>query len=101
VQTPISPANPGRVERRNSPTLLNVGYNKVLIWDGRAWPLERQALGSTKNPIHKGHEIDRLMKMLNEYPEMVRMFAAGHQDGGLGKAGGDVAQQGAGRQNLV
>jgi cytochrome c peroxidase len=72
VQTPLSPANPGHVERRNSPTLLNVGYNKALIWDGRAWPLEKQAIGSTKNPLHKGQDIDRLMAVFQADPEMVK-----------------------------
>lgn len=74
VQTPLSPANPGWVERRNSPTLINVGYNKALIWDGRAWPLEKQALGSTKNPVHKGQDLDKLMAVLNADPVMVEMF---------------------------
>ncbi len=74
VQTPLSPANPGRVERRNSPTLINVGYNKALIWDGRAWPLEKQAIGSTKNPLHKGQDIDKLMAVLEADPKMVKMF---------------------------
>ncbi|MGD8590468.1 MAG: cytochrome c peroxidase [Chromatiales bacterium] len=74
VQTPLSPANPGRVERRNSPTLINVGYNKALIWDGRAWPLEKQAIGSTKNPIHKGQDIDKLMAVFNQDPVMVEAF---------------------------
>ena len=68
MSTPISPANPGRVERRNSPTLLNVGYNKALIWDGRAWPLEKQAIGSTKNPLHKGQNIDKLMDLPEQGP---------------------------------
>ena len=74
VQTPLSPANPGQVERRNSPTLINVGYNKALIWDGRAFPLEKQAIGSTKNPLHKGQDIDKLMAMLKEDATMVQMF---------------------------
>ena len=74
VQTPLSPANPGRVERRNSPTLINVGYNKALIWDGRAWPLEKQAIGSTKNPIHKGQDIDKLMAEFNQDPIMLERF---------------------------
>jgi cytochrome c peroxidase len=74
VQTPLSPANPGWVERRNSPTLINVGYNKALIWDGRAWPLEKQALGSTKNPVHKGQDLTKLMAVLNEDPVMLEMF---------------------------
>ena len=74
VQTPLSPANPGWVERRNSPTLINVGYNTALIWDGRAWPLEKQALGSTKNPVHKGQDIDKLMAVFKEDDAMVKMF---------------------------
>jgi cytochrome c peroxidase len=74
VQTPLSPANPGWVERRNSPTLINVGFNQALIWDGRAFPLEKQAIGSTKNPVHKGQDIDKLMATLKADPEMVRMF---------------------------
>lgn len=74
VQTPLSPANPGQVERRNSPTLINVGYNKALIWDGRAFPLETQAIGSTKNPLHKGQDIDKLMATFKADPAMVRMF---------------------------
>lgn len=78
VHTPLSPANPGWVERRNAPTLLNVGYNKALIWDGRAWPLEKQALGSTKNPVHKGQDIDKLMEVFNNDPEMVKMFEAAY-----------------------
>lgn len=74
VHTPLSPANPGWVERRNSPTLINVGYNQALIWDGRAWPLEKQAIGSTKNPLHKGQDIDELMRLFGDDPAMVELF---------------------------
>jgi cytochrome c peroxidase len=74
LPTKYSVANEGFVERRNSPTLLNVGYNKALIWDGRAPSLEKQAVGSTKNPVHKGQDIDKLMKILNDDAEMVKMF---------------------------
>lgn len=78
VSTPFSIANAGHVERRNSPTLINVGYNKNLIWDGRAPNLEKQALGSTTNPVHKGQDINKLMGILNADPEMVRMFQAAY-----------------------
>lgn len=67
-------ANDGFVERRNPPTLLNVGYNKNLIWDGRAPSLEKQAVGSTKNPVHKGQDIDKLMQVFSADPEVVKMF---------------------------
>lgn len=78
VHTPISPANPGWVERRNSPTLINLGYNKALIWDGRAWPAKKQALGSTKNPIHKGQNLDKLMQLFNDDAKMLAMFEAAY-----------------------
>lgn len=78
VPIPFSIANAGHVERRNSPTLINVGYNKNLIWDGRAPNLEKQALGSTTNPVHKGQDINKLMGILNADPEMVKMFEAAY-----------------------
>lgn len=81
VGTPISPANPGWVERRNSPTLINVGYNQALIWDGRAWPLEKQALGSTKNPVHKGQDLHKLMEVFRADPAMVEMFRGAYGSG--------------------
>lgn len=70
----FSLANEGFVERRNPPTLINVGYNKALIWDGRAPNLEKQAIGSTTNPVHKGQNMDKLMKILNDDPKIVAMF---------------------------
>jgi len=78
LPTKYSVANDGFVERRNAPTLINVGYNKGLIWDGRAPNLEKQAIGSTKNPVHKGQDMDYLMKVLNDDPQMVKMFEAAY-----------------------
>lgn len=81
VQSPFSPAHPGFIERRNSPTLLNVGYVNALIWDGRAPSLEKQAIGSTKNPLHKNQNIDALMKTFSDDPRMVEMFKAAYGKG--------------------
>ena len=74
----FSIANEGFVERRNPPTLINVGYNKALIWDGRAPNLEKQAIGSTTNPVHKGQNMEKLMKTLNDDPKIVAMFQAAY-----------------------
>ncbi|MCI0504573.1 MAG: cytochrome-c peroxidase [Gammaproteobacteria bacterium] len=74
----FSIANEGFVERRNPPTLINVGHNKALIWDGRAPNLEKQALGSTMNPVHKGQNIEKLMQVLNSDPAIVAMFQAAY-----------------------
>lgn len=78
VQAPFSPAHPGFIERRNSPTLLNVGYVNALIWDGRAPSLEKQAIGSTKNPLHKNQNIDALMETYRNDPKIVEMFKAAY-----------------------
>ena len=75
----FSVANEGFVERRNAPTLINVGYNKALIWDGRAPNLEKQAIGSTTNPVHKGQNMEKLMKIFNGDPKIVAMFQAAYQ----------------------
>lgn len=74
VPSPFSIANEGFVERRNSPTLINVGYNKALIWDGRAPSLEKQAIGSTTNPLHMGQTLEKLLPVLNADSKMVAMF---------------------------
>jgi len=74
VPTPFSPAAPGWVERRNSPSLLNVGHARVLIWDGRAPDLERQALGSTRNPVHMGQTLEGLLAALRSDARYRRLF---------------------------
>jgi cytochrome c peroxidase len=74
----FSIANEGFVERRNPPTLINVGHNKALIWDGRAPNLEKQAIGSTTNPVHKGQNMEKLMRILNDDPKIVAMFQAAY-----------------------
>ncbi len=78
LPTAFSIANDGFVERRNPPTLLNVGYNRALIWDGRAPSLEKQAVGSTKNPVHKGQDIAKLMATFRADPEITRLFRAAY-----------------------
>jgi cytochrome c peroxidase len=43
----------GRSLRRNAPSLLNVGYNKFLMWDGGAPSLQSQIL----TPLFEPHEM--------------------------------------------
>ena len=78
LPTPFSIANTGFVERRNPPTLINVGYNKAFIWDGRAPSLEKQAIGSITNPVHKGQDMVKLIAILNQDQKIVSMFKAAY-----------------------
>jgi cytochrome c peroxidase len=90
TNTPLSPAYPTTMERRNSQTLINVAYNKALLWDGRAGALEKQALGPIQNPLHMNQNLDLLVEKLNAVPDYVerfqRVFGTAVTPEGLGKA---------------
>jgi cytochrome c peroxidase len=74
TNTPLSPAYPTNMERRLSPTLINVAYNKALLWDGRAGSLEKQALGPIQNPLHMNQNLDLLVEKLKSFPPYVEQF---------------------------
>ncbi|HYY16580.1 MAG TPA: cytochrome-c peroxidase, partial [Gammaproteobacteria bacterium] len=74
TNTPLSPAYPMAMERRNSQTLINVAYNKALLWDGRAGALEQQALGPIQNPLHMNQNLDLLVEKLKAVPDYVEQF---------------------------
>lgn len=58
----LGPAYPSKAERRNSPSLVNVGFNLPLIWDGRAGALDKQPLGSIGNVLHMNNNRDLLVE---------------------------------------
>jgi cytochrome c peroxidase len=74
THTPLSPAYPTNMERRLSPTLVNVAYNKALLWDGRAGTLEKQALGPIQNPLHMNQNLDLLVEKLRAIPDYAKRF---------------------------
>jgi cytochrome c peroxidase len=90
TNTPLSPAYPANMERRNSQTLLNVAFYQTLLWDGRAEVLEKQALGPIQNPLHMNHNLDLLVEKLNAVPDYVerfqKVFGTPVTADGLGKA---------------
>jgi len=49
-----SPGARGEIGTRNSPTVLNAGWQVALFWDGRAEDLVEQAKGPILNPIEMG-----------------------------------------------
>lgn len=68
----ISGGVEGRFAKRNAPTLTNVGYNPVYLFDGFLTTLEMQALV----PIQEHEEMDfnmvELAKRLNQDPSYVK-----------------------------
>jgi cytochrome c peroxidase len=51
---PVSPGAKGEPGTRNSPTVLNAGWQDSQFWDGRAADLVEQAKGPILNPIEMG-----------------------------------------------
>ena len=83
VAAPLSPAFTSKFERRNSPTLINVGFNLPLIWDGRAGALDKQPLGSLGNVLHLNNNADLAVEQLKADAEYPALFAAAFDGGGI------------------
>jgi len=63
-----------RLGPRQAPTVLNVGFNRFLFWDGRAGSLEEQALGPIQNPIEMGEDLGHLVGKLRKIEGYARQF---------------------------
>lgn len=74
---PTSPgAKTGTIGTRNSPTVLNAGFQFTQFWDGRAKDLKEQALGPILNPLEMGMDNPKEVEdKLSAMPEYVEMFA--------------------------
>ncbi|MFN7116732.1 MAG: cytochrome-c peroxidase [Saprospiraceae bacterium] len=72
-----------RKGRRNSPSLVNVGYYyKGLFWDGRVITLEEQSLHPVVDSVEMGHtwaNVETLLRKHSDYPILFRK-AFGIQD---------------------
>ncbi len=70
----ISMSYPTTRNWRNSPTLINVAFNKYLFWDGRAVSLEDQALFPMMSAFEMNQNLDFLEEELRAVPEYVEEF---------------------------
>jgi cytochrome c peroxidase len=59
----------GRIVTRNSPTLLNVGYQKTLMFDGELKTLEMQSIVPIQEHNEMGMDMINLINKLKEIPE--------------------------------
>lgn len=74
---PTSPGAEGQVGTRNSPTVLNAGWQKSQFWDGRAKDLADQAGQPILNPIEMGMPNEQaVIDKLAALPEYTTAFAA-------------------------
>jgi cytochrome c peroxidase len=81
------PTSPGAFSKRggrNSPTVLNAGFQFAQFWDGRASSLEHQAKGPILNPIEMAMPNDadvlKRLRQARNYPAMFNKAFPGQKD---------------------
>lgn len=71
----LSKGADGRLESRNTPTVLNASLHFSLFWDGRAASLEEQIEGPILNPHEMGMSSkEELESRLSRDPEYIALF---------------------------
>jgi cytochrome c peroxidase len=70
----ISLSYPTTRNWRNSPTLLNVGFQRFLFHDGRARTLEEQALFPMMSAFEMNRNLDFVEEVIRSVPEYVESF---------------------------
>lgn len=74
---PTSPGVHGQLGTRNSPTVLNSGYQAAQFWDGRAKDLVEQAKGPILNPVEMAMpDPETVEKRVKEDAELSSAYAA-------------------------
>ena len=63
-----------KVLARNSPTVINAGFQKKLFWDQRASSLEDQLDSVVNNPDEMHSSFDLVIEKINSSPEYIALF---------------------------
>ncbi len=80
---PVSLGARGQRGFRNAPALMNVAYDTVFFWDGRATSLEKQALGPITNPVELANDSNTVVATLKNIPFYEKLFADAFGDGAI------------------
>ncbi len=72
---PTARGSKSKVLGRASPTVVNTGYNTLMMWDGRKASLEDQAMGPMESMDEMAMDLRALFTWLNTEPTYKAMFA--------------------------
>jgi cytochrome c peroxidase len=74
---PTSKGDKGQFGKRNSPTVLNAGFQIAQFWDGRSGDLAEQAKGPILNPVEMAmrspEEVVGRLKKMKDYPGLFEL----------------------------
>ena len=68
---------------RASPTIVNSGFNTIMMWDGRKKSLEDQAMGPMEATVEMNMDTVKLFKRLNETAGYRKLFDAAYPNEGI------------------
>jgi cytochrome c peroxidase len=74
IPTSKAVGHEGRTGPRNSPVVLNTGYQNRQFWDGRVKTLEQQALGPIEADVEMNMPLDVLIPKLNKIKGYQELF---------------------------
>jgi cytochrome c peroxidase len=74
--TSLSKKADGSTNKRHSPSLFNVGYQKAWYWDGRAPTLEAQILAAWKGQMGVADVLDERVKEVGKVAKYQELFKA-------------------------
>lgn len=66
--------------KRNTPTLINIGFAKTMFWDGRATSLEDQVHGPIENPVEMNTKFETAVKNIAAISGYDSLFVAAFGD---------------------
>ena len=75
---PTAVGNMSQILERATPTIVNTGYNRIQMWDGRKRTLEDQAMGPMEAAQEMNMDVVRLFKQLNSSAGYRALFEAAY-----------------------
>lgn len=73
----------GKKLERATPTIINSGYSRLQMWDGRFKSLEEQALGPLNSPEEMNADVDEVLRRLKSVPQYTAMFEKAYPGEGI------------------
>lgn len=73
----------GKKLERATPTIINSGYSRLQMWDGRFKSLEEQALAPLSSGEEMNADIDEVIQRLKSVPQYVALFGKAYPEEGI------------------
>lgn len=80
---PLAIGDSMKILERRTPTLLNLAWAEILMWDGRASSLEEQALGPVVSEVEMNLPLESLVRKISAIPGYGPLFEKAYPGEGI------------------